>query len=174
MANERLHQYLTFNLGEGLYALDIGSVREIIDDKSFTEIPRTPEYMRGVINLRGHAVPIVDLRLKFGMSRTELDVNTCAIITDIDLDEGSVQIGALADSVQEVIEIDPAEISEPPKMGAAIDADFIKGMGKRGEEFIIILDVDRLMSDVELPPDVAMQSDIQARPTLETAEAPAY
>jgi len=149
MSNETLHQYLTFNLGKELFALDIGSVREIIDDKDFTTIPRTPNYMRGVINLRGHAVPIVDLRLKFGMSETVLDVNACAIITDIMLGGAMVQIGALADSVQEVIEIRPEEIDPPPKMGTAIDSACIKGMGKRNDGFIIILDEQRFMADME-------------------------
>lgn len=149
MANEILHQYLTFHLGQEIFALDIGSVREIIDDKNFTKIPRTPDFMRGVINLRGHAVPIVDLRLKFGMTRTELDVNTCAIITDIPVGDGLVQIGALADSVEEVLEIKPEDIDPPPSMGAAIDSAFIKGMGKRGKDFIIILDEEHFLSDVE-------------------------
>ncbi len=149
MANEILHQYLTFHLGQEIFALDIGSVREIIDDKNFTKIPRTPDFMRGVINLRGHAVPIVDLRLKFGMTRTELDVNTCAIITDIPVGDGSVQIGVLADSVEEVLEIKPEDIDPAPTLGTAIDAAFIKGMGKRGKEFIIILDEEQFLSDVE-------------------------
>ncbi len=105
--------------------------------------------MRGVINLRGHAVPVVDLRLKFGMSKTELNVNTCAIITDIPVGDGSVQIGALADSVEEVVEIKPEDIDPAPSMGAAIDAAFIKGMGKRDKRFIIILDEEHFLSDVE-------------------------
>lgn len=149
MSNENLHQYLTFHLGEEIFALDIGSVREIIDDKNFTKIPRTPEFMRGVINLRGHAVPVVDLRLKFGMSKTELSVNTCAIITDIPVGDGSVQIGALADSVEEVVEIKPEDIDSAPSMGTAIDSAFIKGMGKRDKRFIIILDEEHFLSDVE-------------------------
>lgn len=149
MSNENLHQYLTFHLGEEIFALDIGSVREIIDDKNFTKIPRTPEFMRGVINLRGHAVPVVDLRLKFGMSKTALSVNTCAIITDIPVGNGSVQIGALADSVEEVVEIKPEDIDSAPSMGTAIDSAFIKGMGKRDKRFIIILDEEHFLSDVE-------------------------
>lgn len=154
MAGKALHQYLTFMLGDELFAMDIGFVREIIDDKNITKIPRTPDYMRGVINLRGHAVPIVDLRLKFGMSITELDVDTCAIITDIELEDGVSQIGALADSVQEVMEINPDDMSAPPRMGTSIDVSYIRGIAKKDEKFILVLDLERFFSDVELPAEV--------------------
>ncbi len=157
MHDTSLHQYLTFHLGEETFALNIGAVREIIDDKSFTKIPRTPEFMRGVINLRGHAVPVVDLRLKFGMSKTELHVNTCAIITDIPVGGSSVQIGALADSVEEVVEIKPEDIDPAPAIGAAVEAAFIKGMGKRHKQFIIILDEAHFLSDVEFNHVVAQE-----------------
>ncbi len=149
-SGSELNQYLTFTLGDELFAMDIGSVREILDDKNITKIPRTPSYMRGVINLRGHAVPVVDLRLKFGMSRTEMNVNTCIIITEVSLGEENAVVGALADSVQEVLEIEPNQIDPPPKMGTAINVKFIKGMGKRHERFIMILDINQLFSAEEL------------------------
>jgi len=145
-----LNQYLTFTLGNELFALGIASVREILDDKNITRIPRTPPFMRGVINLRGHAVPVVDLRLKFGMSRTEFTVSTCVIITEVNGDGDAMALGALADSVQEVVELSPAQIDPPPRMGTAIDVAFIKGMGKLGERFVIVLDVDRVFSAEEL------------------------
>lgn len=145
-----LNQYLTFTLGDELFALDIGSVREILDETNITRIPRTPEYMRGVINLRGHAVPVVDLRFKFGMSKTEMTLNTCVIITEMEFESEAAVIGALADSVQEVVEIEPSEIDPPPKMGTAIKAKFIKGMGKKNDKFIIILDVNQVFSAEEL------------------------
>lgn len=144
-----LNQYLTFTLGEELFAIDIGSVREILDDKKITKVPRTPNYMRGVLNLRGHAVPVVDLRQKFGMAPTEMTVNTCVIITEISLDNDSVIIGALADSVQEVLEIEPNQIDPPPRMGTAIGAKFIHGMGKRNERFIMILNIDQVFEDAD-------------------------
>lgn len=143
---EELHQYLSFTLGNELFALDIGSVREIIDDKNITKIPRIPDYMRGVINIRGHAVPVVDLRLMFGMSRTEMGINNCVIITEHRIAGDMAVIGTLADSVQEVLEIQPEEIAPAPRMGTAIDARYIKGMARHGERFIILLDIDQVFS----------------------------
>ncbi len=145
-----LNQYLTFTLASELFALDIASVREILDNTKITRIPRTPGFMRGVINLRGHAVPVVDLRLKFGMSATEMSVNTCIIVTEVLFEGESAVIGALADSVQEVVEIQPQDIDPAPKMGTAIKGKYIKGMGKRNDVFIIILDVDQIFSAEEL------------------------
>jgi purine-binding chemotaxis protein CheW len=144
------NQYLTFTLEDEVFALGIDKVREILDETDITRIPRTPEFLRGVINVRGNAVPVVDLRLKFGMSKTEITVNTCVIITEITIDDEASTIGALADAVQEVIELDPDRIDPPPRMGTAIDSKFIKGMGKQDEHFIIILDVDQLFSAEEL------------------------
>src|SRR5512136_522297 len=102
---EQTTQYLTFKLDEEVFALDIGKVREVLDFTTVTKVPRTPEFMRGVINLRGSVVPVVDLRLKFGMAVTEKTVNTCVIITEINVDEETTLVGALADSVQEVIDL---------------------------------------------------------------------
>jgi purine-binding chemotaxis protein CheW len=145
-----LNQYLTFNLDEELYALDIASVREILEMTFITRIPRVPEFMRGVINLRGRAVPVVDLRLKFGMGRTEKTVDTCIIITEVDLDGEKLVVGALADSVQEVVEIVPEAIEPAPRMGTSIRSEFIRGMGRHGERFIIVLDASRVFSSQEL------------------------
>jgi purine-binding chemotaxis protein CheW len=157
--NAELHQYLTFTLGEELFAMDISTVREIIDDKNITKIPRMPPYMRGVINIRGQAVPVIDLRLKFGMSRTEMDIDTCVIITEVSLDAvgGGVAeqaepavVGALADSVQEVIELTPDNIAPAPRLGAAIDTRFIRGMAQQNDRFIIVLEIDDVFSGQEL------------------------
>ncbi len=157
--NTELHQYLTFTLGGELFAMDIATVREIIDDKNITKIPRMPPYMRGVINIRGQAVPVIDLRLKFGMSRTEMRIDTCVIITEVSLEtsRGGVPIqaapavvGALADSVQEVIELTPENIAPTPRLGAAIDTRFIRGMARQNERFIIVLDIDAVFSGQEL------------------------
>jgi purine-binding chemotaxis protein CheW len=160
-----LDQYLTFTLGEELFALGISSVREILDDKNITRIPRTPEYLRGVLNLRGHALPVVDLRLKFGMSKTEMTVETCVIVTEVRSDEETMELGALADAVQEVVELPPDQIDPPPRMGAAVDVAFIKGMGKIGEQFVIVLDVERIFSAEELSTVAAAGSAEQGRST---------
>src|SRR5512135_1809502 len=139
-------QYLTFRLADEVYALDIDKVREVLDFTTVTKVPRTPDFMRGVINLRGSVVPVVDLRLKFGLTMTEKTVNTCVIITEVTVDNDTTILGALADSVQEVIELDAASISAPPRIGTKLRTEFIKGMGKRDDRFIIMLDIDRVFS----------------------------
>ena len=147
---EQTAQYLTFRLGEEVFALDITQVREVLDYTAITRVPRMPEFMRGVINLRGSVVPVVDLRLKFGMSATERTVNTCIIIAEVAIGGERTLLGALADSVQEVIDLSAGQIEPPPRLGTSIHADFIRGMGKRDERFVIILDVDRVFSSDEL------------------------
>ena len=112
-------QFLTFRLGEEVYALEITRVREVLDYTAITRVPRTPEFMKGVINLRGGVVPVIDLRLKFGMSQTVKTVNTCIIIVEITIDEERTLLGALADSVQEVITLDDAQIEPPPAWARA-------------------------------------------------------
>ncbi len=143
-------QYLTYKLGEEVFALDIGKVREVLDFTTVTKVPRTPEFMRGVINLRGSGVPVVDLRLKFGMTKTEKTVNTCVIIVEVSVDGETTVLGCLADSVQEVLDLDAGQIEPAPRIGTKLRTEFIKGMGKRNEQFIIILDVDHIFSADEL------------------------
>jgi purine-binding chemotaxis protein CheW len=143
-------QYLTFKLGDEVYATDVSKVREVLDFTAVTKIPRTPDFMSGVINLRGNVVPVVDLRLCFEMSKTEKTVNTCIVVVEMLLEGESTVIGALADSVEEVIDLEPDQIQPAPKMGTQIRTDFIKGMGKRDSQFIMILDIDRVFSAEEL------------------------
>jgi len=147
---EQTAQYLTFRLGEEVFALDITQVREVLDYTNITRVPRMPEFMRGVINLRGSVVPVVDLRLKFGMSGTERTVNTCIIIAEVTIEGERTLLGALADSVQEVIDLEAGQIEPAPRLGTSIHAQFIRGMGKREENFVIILDVDKVFSSDEL------------------------
>ena len=143
-------QFLTYKLGDETFALDITKVREVLDFTTVTKVPRTPEFMRGVINLRGSVVPVVDLRLKFGMTKTENGVNTCIIITEVTVDGDTTILGCLADSVQEVLDLDEEHIAPPPRIGTKLRTEFIKGMGKRDDRFIIILDIDRVFSSDEL------------------------
>jgi purine-binding chemotaxis protein CheW len=157
-------QYLTFNLGEEIFALDIMKVREVLDLTSITKVPQTPEFMRGVINLRGGVVPVVDLRLKFGMPRTESTVNTCIIIVEVALEGERLMLGALADSVQEVMDLEEAQIEPPPRIGTSVRTDFIRGIGKRGEDFVMILDIDRVFSAEDLP-DYAAGTQSQSEET---------
>jgi purine-binding chemotaxis protein CheW len=143
-------QYLSFMLDHEIYAIDISQVREVMDFTEVTKVPRMPEFMRGVINLRGGVVPVVDLRLKFGLSATDKAVDTCIIIIEIDIDGDTTLLGAMADSVQEVINLEPDQIEQPPRIGTRLNTAFIKGMGKKNDEFVIILDIDRVFSSEEL------------------------
>ena len=143
-------QYLTFKLGNEVFTTDVAKVREVLDLTTITSIPRTPAFMRGVINLRGSVVPVVDLRLCFDMSKTESTRNTCIVVVEVWLDNEAIVIGALADSVEEVIDLEPQQIQPAPKIGTQIRTDFIKGMGKRDTQFIMILDIDKVFSAEEL------------------------
>jgi len=143
-------QYLTFKLDEEVFALDISTVREVLDFTKITKVPQTPDFMLGVINLRGSVMPVVDMRLKFGLSKTELTVNSCIIIVEIELDGEVTLLGALVDSVQEVIELDPENIEPPPRIGTRLNTRFIKGMGKQDENFLIIVEIDKVFSADEL------------------------
>jgi len=147
---EQMNQYLTFNLDDEVFALGIAKVREVLDFTDVTRVPQTPAFMRGVINLRGNVVPVVDMRTKFGMSETQPTVNTCIIIAEVMMDGESSVLGALVDSVQEVLELDADQIEPPPRIGTKLDTEFIRGMGKHNEEFIIILDIDRVFSADEI------------------------
>ena len=143
-------QYLTFRLSNETFAIDVAKVREVLDLTTITAIPRTPEFMSGVINLRGSVVPVVDLRLCFEMTKTESTRNTRIVVVEVLLDNEPTVIGALADSVEEVIDLEPEQIQPAPRIGTQIRTDFIRGMGKRDTQFIMILDIDRVFSAEEL------------------------
>ena len=165
------NQYLTFVIGDEIFALDIGSVREVLELTSITRIPRTPNHMRGVINLRGHAVPVLELRSKFGMVSTEDTVNTCIIIVEVSMNDETTIIGTLVDSVREVFEMPPESIEQAPRMGTAIKSEFIRGMGKQDDRFVIILDVDRIFTADELAeaaqiPAASMEADVASVKSL--------
>jgi purine-binding chemotaxis protein CheW len=133
-----------------VFALDISKVREVLDYTVVTKVPQTPEFMRGVINLRGCVVPVVDMRLKFGMQSAAQTVNTCIIIVEIAVAGESTILGAMADSVQEVLDMESSQIEPPPRIGTKLNTDFIRGMGKHNEQFIMILDIDKVFSCDEL------------------------
>ena len=143
-------QYLTFKLNEEVFGVDVAQVREILDYVKITKVPQTPDFMCGVINLRGSVVPVVDMNLKFGMPHVDRTVNTCIVVVEVNMDDSTIVIGALADSVQEVFEIEPENIEPAPKIGTKLKTDFIKGMGKQDDRFIIILDIDKVFSSEEL------------------------
>jgi purine-binding chemotaxis protein CheW len=147
---ERIGQYLSFRLDGELFAMDVSCVREVIDRTEMTRIPRMPEFMRGVINLRGNVVPVVDLQMKFGIGQVEMTVDTCIVVLEVNMDEEATVVGALVDAVQEVFELGPSQIEPPPKMGARLNTEFIEGMGRLDDEFVILLDADRVFSALEI------------------------
>jgi purine-binding chemotaxis protein CheW len=161
-ADAETTQYLTFKLANEVFALDIGKVREVLDFTAVTRIPGTPDFMRGVINLRGSVVPVVDMRLKFGMPATCQGVNTCIIIVEITVDGETTVIGAMADAVQEVLDLDTDRIEPPPRIGTRLNINFIRGMGKHDEQFIIILDIDKIFSLSELTAVLDMEEEGKA------------
>jgi len=153
MTTERITEtslYLTFRLGEEVFAIDVRQVREVLDLTTITKVPRAPEFMRGVINLRGSVVPVVDLKMKFGLPKTEATMDTRIVVMEIDLDGEITILGAMADSVHEVLELEPGQIQDPPKLGTRWRSEFIRGMGKRADEFVTIIDIDRVFSSDEL------------------------
>lgn len=142
--------YLTFTLDEEDFAVDVINVKEVLDFTNVTKVPRTPDFMKGVINLRGSVVPVVDMRLKFGLEEADVTVDTCIIVMEVDMEGEATVIGALADSVQEVFELDPNSIEPPPRIGTRLETEFISGMGKYNDDFIIILDINEVFSADEL------------------------
>ena len=152
-------QYLTFKMEEEVFALDVGKVREILDYTTITKVPQTPDYMKGVINLRGSVVPVVDMRLKFKMPAQDRTVDTCIIVVEIAIEQEQTILGALVDSVQEVFELEPSQVEPAPRIGTKLNTDFILGMGKRDDSFVIILDIDRVFSSEELDIANAMRGE---------------
>lgn len=143
-------QYLTFKLSEEIFGVDVLQIREILEYIKITKIPQTPDFMCGVINLRGSVVPVIDMRQKFNMGKIERTVNTCIVVLEIEISDEKLLIGALVDSVQEVFELEQHDIESAPKIGTKLNTEFIKGMGKRGDKFIILLNINNVFSMDEL------------------------
>ena len=136
-------QFLTFTLGEEVFAMDIRTVREIIQYGPMTTVPLMPGFVRGVINLRGAVVPVIDLQARLGRPAAQVGKKTCIVIFDSLRQDDRVELGLLVDAVSEVIDIAPAEIEPPPSFGTAVRRDFIRGMGKVNNRFVIILEPDK-------------------------------
>jgi purine-binding chemotaxis protein CheW len=151
-------QYLTFSLGGEVFALGILNVKEIIEFGNITEIPMMPAFIRGVINLRGAVVPVIDLSARFGGAASTVSRRTCIVIVELGEGEERQDLGVIVDAVNEVLEIPRSEIEPPPTFGAKIRADFIQGMGKVDGRFVIILNVDRVLSPQEITMLASMSS----------------
>lgn len=148
---ERLKgKYLTFMLGKEEYGIEILKVHQIIQMQEVTRVPKTPVYVRGVINLRGRVIPVIDLRLKFGMQSQEDTEKTCIIVAQIEMEGHSITMGTIIDEVREVLEITAEDIEETPSFGDSVDTQFIMGMAKLGERVKMLLDMDKVLSAHEL------------------------
>jgi len=134
-------KYLTFHLGKEVYGIDIYHVIEIVGIQQITEIPDMPDYVKGVINLRGQVIPVMDVRMRFNMAPLQYNDRTCVIVTRLD----NENIGLVVDNVEEVVSIPEKDISHPPKVGKKTAHQYIKGMGKTGDDVKIILDADKLV-----------------------------
>ena len=143
-------QFLTFMLGGEMLAIEIHNIKEIIEYGSLTTVPMMPEFVRGVINLRGRVVPVIDLSVRFGRNATETTKRTCNVIIEVQAEGLTIDIGIVVDAVSEVLEIPASEIEPPPSFGAKIRADFISGMGKVNGEFVIILGLEKVLSVEEM------------------------
>lgn len=143
---EKEGKYLTFGLAEEEYGISILKVKEIIGMMSITSVPQMPAFVKGVINLRGKVIPVVDLRLKFGMEAIAYTERTCIIVVEIESRAGTIQIGLVVDSVSEVLNIKGEDIEEAPTFGAKLNTDYILGMAKIGRGVKILLDIDRVLS----------------------------
>lgn len=147
---EVVKQYLTFNIGHEHYGLELSQTREIIEYSGITEVPLMPNFLRGVINLRGEVVPVIDLAVRLGRKAIEVQKRTCIIVVELENNDQNHVLGLLADAVSEVIEMDDENIEDAPSFGANIRADFIQGIAKRDDEFIVLLDANSALSIREL------------------------
>lgn len=157
-------QYLTFTLGKDVFAVEIAPIREIIEYPGLTEIPMTPSFLRGVINLRGAVVSVIDLSVRFGRPLTEIGRRTCVVIVEIAGENGATPLGILVDGVNEVIEVDPEMIEARPELGLGLRADFVRGMINRNGRFTVILDTTQVLSASELERLVELQAGVAAEP----------
>jgi purine-binding chemotaxis protein CheW len=138
--------FLTFRLEKEFLAFEVSRVREVLDLCPITKVPRTPDYMRGVINLRGSVIPVIDLHLRFGLAPMEETIESRIVVIELRYEAEEVVVGVLTDSVHDVIEIDSGHIDASPQMGARWRTDFVTGIGKYRDQFILMLDVDRVFS----------------------------
>ncbi len=150
LSSNNINSYLTFKLGDEAFAAHVSKVLNILEMARITKVPDMPDYMRGVINLRGNVLPVVDTRLKFNMPIVEDSVNTCIVVLEISIEDKIVNIGAIVDAVQEVIEIEPNQIKDIPSLGKRYKSEFIQGMVERDNHFIMILDMDKIFSEYDI------------------------
>jgi purine-binding chemotaxis protein CheW len=171
---QNVQQHLTFMIGGEEYAVSLLKVKEIIEYDTVTEVPRTPEWIRGVINLRGSVVPVIDLAVKFRQAPSIAGKLTCIVITEIECQGEATVMGIMADSVREVIDLKPQDIEDPPSFGTRVKVDYLLGMARSGKKFCLILDTEKVLSTDELLelPDALDQAPENPQPELELGETP--
>jgi purine-binding chemotaxis protein CheW len=158
------NSYLTFKLGKEEFGAHVSQVLNILEMTKVTEVPKSPNYMKGVINLRGMVLPVIDTRIKFGMPETEYTTNTCIVVMDLDLADDTIHIGAIVDEVVSVTEIEENQIEPPPSIGSKYKSEFIYGMARVEDNFIMLIDMQKLISVDEL-------SEITDKTGIETEKA---
>lgn len=165
---EEQDQYLTFRIGEEVFGIGILSIKEIIEYDEMTGVPMMPAFIHGVMNLRGRVVPVIDLALRFGRQPTVIGRRTCVIIVELPQEGGAQDMGILVDAVNQVTEIPPKDIAEPPSFGANLRSEFIAGMGRQEGQFVILLNIERVLSIQEM---THVSELIPHQPLALTAEA---
>jgi purine-binding chemotaxis protein CheW len=170
-----VQQYLTFMIGGEEYGVSLLKVKEIIEYDTVTEIPKTPEWVRGVINLRGNVVPVIDLAVKFRLAPSVAGKLTCIVITEVACEGEATVMGVMADSVCQVIDLKPQEIEAPPTFGTRVKVDYLLGMARSGKKFCLILDTEKVLSTEELLelPDAVEASSESANADTATNDTPA-
>jgi len=168
---EKIISYLSFEIGDELFAVHVNHVQSIMEMTEITKIPDAPEYMLGVINLRGEVVPVIDSRIKLRMKAREADKNTSILVLEVKLNEIEMRIGALVDSVQEVFEIEDQNIKNPPRLGNYYRSQFIYGMVEKNNKFVMLLDVDKIFSTKDLIELQEMSADMKAESTENQSQA---
>lgn len=170
-AVEQLQQYVTFHIAGEEYAIGITRVREIIEYDTVTRVPKTPAFIRGVINLRGAVLPVIDLAVKFGLPERAATRSTCIVVLEAFFDNEVTPMGLIADAINQVVDLAPSEIEKVPSFGTKVDTEFLVGMAKLGKKFAMILNVDRVLSLDELE-QIGIVGNREAEPEPESAELP--
>ncbi len=150
-------QHLTFQLVGEEYAIRILQVKEIIEYDVLTKVPKVPSFIRGVINLRGSVVPVVDLAVKFGLPETPVTKQTCIIIVEVEIEGDQTVMGVVVDAVSQVMDLDPQDIEATPSFGTKIKVDYLRGLGRSGEKFVLLLNIDKVLSSTEIVEVVTAQ-----------------
>jgi purine-binding chemotaxis protein CheW len=169
---QNVKQYLTFMIGGEEYAISLLKVKEIIEYDTVTEVPKTPEWVRGVINLRGSVVPVIDLAVKFRLPASVAGKLTCIVITEVECEGEATVMGVMADAVRQVIDLKPRDVEEPPTFGTRVKVDYLLGMARSGKKFCLILDTEKVLSTgelLELPDSV---EELAGNADLSLTEAP--